>query len=104
MTVAGTVSKSYPQHGFMSPRHNSSHQRRKKQPKPTTATSGGQVSNKEHAVFHASGSYYQTIICLPDVDAVVVVTAADDLTGSDTLGLTLDPVLEKVIFNPLLQR
>ena len=30
-------------------------------------------------------------------------TAADDLTGADTLGLTLDPLLEKVIFKPLLQ-
>jgi hypothetical protein len=34
---------------------------------------------------------------------VVVVTAADDLTRVDTLDLTLDPVLDKVIFSPLLQ-
>ncbi len=57
-------------------------------------------------VFQASGSYYQKIICFPEVDLVVVVTAADDLTGLDTvftLELTLDPVLEKVIFSPLLQ-
>ena len=58
---------------------------------------------KEHAVFEGSGSYYQKIICLPDVDVVVVVTAADDVTGVDTLNLTLDPLLERVIFNPLLQ-
>jgi hypothetical protein len=31
-----------------------------------------------------------------------VVTAADDLTGLDTLHLTVEPLLEKVIFNPLL--
>ena len=60
-------------------------------------------STRNTPVFEASGSYYQKIICLPDVDVVVVVTAADDLTGADTLGLTLDPLLEKVIFKPLLQ-
>lgn len=58
---------------------------------------------EEHAIFEASGRRHQKIICLPDVDVVVVVTAADDLTGADTLGLTLDPLLEKVIFKPLLQ-
>jgi hypothetical protein len=34
---------------------------------------------------------------------VVVVTAADHLTGVDTLHLTVNPILDKVIFNPLLQ-
>ena len=58
---------------------------------------------KGQPVFEASGSYYQKIICFPESDVVVVVTAADDLTGLDTLHLTLDPVLEKVIFDPLLQ-
>jgi len=52
-------------------------------------------------VFEASGSYYQRIICFPESDVVVVVTAADDLTGIDTLHLTLDPVLEKML-SPLL--
>jgi CubicO group peptidase (beta-lactamase class C family) len=56
-----------------------------------------------HAVFEASGFYYQKIICFPELDVVVVVTAADDVTASDDLGLTLNPVLEKVILNPLLQ-
>ena len=58
---------------------------------------------KGQPVFEASGSYYQKIICFPESDVVVVVTAADDLTGLDTLHLTLDPVLEKVIFDPLVQ-
>jgi CubicO group peptidase (beta-lactamase class C family) len=57
---------------------------------------------REQPVFEASGSYYQKIRCFPESDVVVVVTAADDLTGIDTLNLTLDPVLEK-IFSPLLQ-
>ena len=48
-------------------------------------------------MFNASGSYYQKIICFPELDVVVVVTAGDDLTGLDTFHLTLDPVLEKVI-------
>jgi CubicO group peptidase (beta-lactamase class C family) len=56
-----------------------------------------------HTAFLASGSYYQKIFCFPESDVVVVVTAADDLTRPDTLDLTLDPVLEKVIFSPLLQ-
>jgi CubicO group peptidase (beta-lactamase class C family) len=56
-----------------------------------------------HAAFQASGSYYQKIFCFPGSDVVVVVTAADDLTRVDTLDLTLDPVLDKVIFSPLLQ-
>ena len=56
-----------------------------------------------HALFAASGSYSQGIICFPESDVVVVVTAADDPTGGDTLNLTLDPVLDKVIFSPLLQ-
>jgi CubicO group peptidase (beta-lactamase class C family) len=59
--------------------------------------------HKGQALFAASGSYYQQIICFPESDVVVVVTAADDLTGLDTLHLTVDPVLEKVIFSPLLQ-
>jgi CubicO group peptidase (beta-lactamase class C family) len=61
---------------------------------------------KGQPVFMASGSYYQKIICFPERHLVVVVTAADDLTGHDTvdtLGRTMDPVLDKVIFDPLLQ-
>lgn len=59
--------------------------------------------HKGHAVFEASGAYSQRIICFPQLDVVVVVTAADDLTDLDVLHLTLDPVLEKVIFSPLVQ-
>ena len=59
--------------------------------------------HKGHAAFQAAGSYYQKVFCFPDSDVVVVVTAADDLTGGDTLNLTLDPVVDKVILNPLLQ-
>jgi len=59
--------------------------------------------HKGHTLFEASGRYMQLISCFPDLDLVVVVTAADDLTGLDDLNLTLNPVLEKVIFNPLLQ-
>ena len=54
----------------------------------------------EHAFFEARGSYYQRIICLPEVDVVVAVTAADDLRGGDTLNLTLDPLLEKGDLQP----
>lgn len=57
---------------------------------------------KGHAGFAAQGRFYQKILCHPDVDVVVVVTA-DDLTTVDTLHVTMDPLLEKVIFNPLLQ-
>jgi len=59
--------------------------------------------NKGHTWFEASGSYTQTVTCSPELDLVVVVTAADDLTGLDTLHLTLNPILEKVIIDPLLQ-
>ncbi len=57
-----------------------------------------------HAVFLASGSYYQKIFCISTLRLVVVVTAADAETGADTLGETLDPVLQKVIFDPLIRR
>ena len=52
-----------------------------------------------HAGFSASGSYYQKIFAFPDLRVVVVVTADD--RELDTLPQTLDPVLEKVIFDPL---
>jgi CubicO group peptidase (beta-lactamase class C family) len=59
--------------------------------------------HKGHAQFLAAGSYYQRLICFPGSDVVVVVTAADDLTRDDTPNPTLERVLEKVIFSPLLQ-
>lgn len=57
--------------------------------------------HRGHAGFQASGRLYQKITCFPDSDVVVVVTALD-LSGVETLGMTLEPVLDKVIFNPLL--
>lgn len=54
-----------------------------------------------HAAFVASGAYYQRIFCIPTLRLVVVGTAADAEGNSDTLGLVLDPMLEKVIFDPL---
>ncbi|MBK8460672.1 MAG: serine hydrolase [Micropruina sp.] len=57
---------------------------------------------KGRPVFSALGSYYQAIICFPDSNVVVVVTAADDLTAADTLGLSLDPLLDEFL-SPLLQ-
>jgi CubicO group peptidase (beta-lactamase class C family) len=56
-----------------------------------------------HAWFDASGRFMQVITGFPELDLVVVVTAADDDTGLDDLNLTLDPVLEKVIFSRLMQ-
>ncbi len=58
--------------------------------------------HKGHAWFDARGRYGQLISCVPDLDVVVVVTAAD-AGGLDTLHLTLNPVLDKVIFDPLVQ-
>ena len=54
-----------------------------------------------HPVFAASGSYYQKIFCFPGPRLVVVVTAAAG-SGPDTTYETLDPVIERVIFDPLL--
>jgi CubicO group peptidase (beta-lactamase class C family) len=58
---------------------------------------------KGHAWFEARGMYGQLIICVPERHLVVVVTAAGDVPDLDTLHLRLNPVLDKVIFNPLLQ-
>ena len=54
-----------------------------------------------HPVFAASGSYYQKIFCFPGRQLVVVVTAAAG-SGPDTIHETLDPVIGRVIFDPLL--
>lgn len=54
-----------------------------------------------HTFFNASGRFYQKIFCSPSIGLVVVVTAADDVSGLDTLNLALDPILDDVIFNPL---
>jgi CubicO group peptidase (beta-lactamase class C family) len=56
-----------------------------------------------HAFFEAAGSFYQKIACSRERRLVVVVTAADDESSSDTLNLKLDPILDEVIFNPLIQ-
>jgi CubicO group peptidase (beta-lactamase class C family) len=53
-----------------------------------------------HPEFMAPGLFYQRIFCLPDLGLVVVVTA-DDAGGSDNL--TLDPVFDEVIFDPVTQ-
>ena len=52
--------------------------------------------------FTASGSYYQRIYCFPGSRLVVVVTAAADVSSPDTLHESLDPMLRKVIFDPLI--
>ncbi len=54
-----------------------------------------------HAGFVASGSYSQRIFGFPALRLVVVVTAAADESSPDTLHLTLDPILQKVVFGPL---
>ena len=56
------------------------------------------------ATFLASGSYYQRIFCIPTLGLVVVVTADDAENSADTLGETLDPVLQDLIFDPMTGR
>ncbi|GAA1437976.1 serine hydrolase [Microlunatus lacustris] len=51
--------------------------------------------------FNALGSYSQRILCFPEQAAVIVVTA-DDMSGTDSLNLTLDPVLLLTVVDPLL--
>jgi CubicO group peptidase (beta-lactamase class C family) len=53
------------------------------------------------ALFFASGRFYQKIFCIPTRRLVVVVTASDVENSTDTLGETLDPMLQEVIFDPL---
>ena len=68
---------------------------------PSTAICGGRANSNGHTFFNASGRFYQKIFCSPSIGLVVVVTAADDVSGLDTLNLALDPILDDVIFNPL---
>jgi CubicO group peptidase (beta-lactamase class C family) len=48
-------------------------------------------------VFSARGSYYQRIVCFPEIDAVFVATAADDAVPDGDLDPLLDPILGKVL-------
>lgn len=55
----------------------------------------------QHPLFEAAGAFGQTILCVPDLHLVVVVTSAVDGAGSRDLRETYVPVIEQVIVNPL---
>ena len=55
----------------------------------------------QHPLFAAAGAFGQTLLCVPDLDLVVVVTSAVDGEGSRDLDNTYLPIVEQVIINPL---